>query len=185
MLCVLTRLKCNRAHPCENCVKRGDAPSCTYSAPGTRRKNQSSHGLSTSDEMQSRIDRLEGLVLSLMTNGAPSAGPAAAAAALARDARSASKDAPQDTTDTDSMVKEEESEDESDVDDVTNSLGVMKVDANKSMYVGESHWAAVLNDVSHLGPVPSWPGRSCGNGRAERSVDLLCQKSFQGPAEGV
>jgi hypothetical protein len=42
--------------------------------------------------MQNRIDRLEGLVLSLMTNGAQSAGPAAAQAAIAQSMSSASSE---------------------------------------------------------------------------------------------
>jgi hypothetical protein len=50
---------------------------------GTRKKNQS-QGATSPDDMQNRIDRLEGLVLPLMTNGAQSAGPAAAAAAISR-----------------------------------------------------------------------------------------------------
>ena len=33
--------------------------------------------------------------------------------------------------------------------DLTTQLGVMKVDNNRSFYVGEAHWAAVLKDVSY------------------------------------
>jgi hypothetical protein len=103
--------------------------------------------------MQNRIDRLEGLVLSLMTNGAQSAGPAAAAAAISRSqsdsAGSSSLPLDLDRED-DDMIKEEEEDDESDVEGVTNSLGVLKVDANKgqSLYLGDSHWHLVLADVS-------------------------------------
>lgn len=96
--------------------------------------------------MQSRIDRLEGLVLALMTNGAQPTGPAAATAALAGDA-STSPDFSHDTADDDGMAKEDLDEDENDLDVVTNSFGIMKVDANKSMYIGDSHWAAILSDV--------------------------------------
>lgn len=28
-----TRLRCNRAQPCEHCIKRGDAASCSYATP--------------------------------------------------------------------------------------------------------------------------------------------------------
>jgi hypothetical protein len=50
------------------------------------------------------------------------------------------------------MIKEEDEDDESDVEGVTNSLGVLKVDANKgqSMYLGDSHWHLVLADVSDI-----------------------------------
>lgn len=33
--------------------------------------------------------------------------------------------------------------------DLTTQLGVMKVDNNRSFYVGEAHWVAVLKDVSY------------------------------------
>jgi hypothetical protein len=104
--------------------------------------------------MQNRIDRLEGLVLSLMTNGAQSAGPAAAAAAISRSqsdsAGSSSFPLDLDRED-DDMIKEEEEGEESEVDGVTNSLGVLKVDADKgkSLYFGDSHWHLVLADVSN------------------------------------
>jgi len=104
--------------------------------------------------MQNRINRLEGLVLSLMTNGAQSAGPAAAAAAVSRSqSDSTGSSYPPDLEqDDDNMIKEEgeDEDDESEVDGVTNSLGILKVDADQgnSMYFGDSHWHMVLADVS-------------------------------------
>lgn len=146
------RLKCNRSHPCENCIRRGDASSCSYAAPGTRKKNQS-QGATSPDDMQNRIDRLEGLVLSLMTNGAQSAGPAAAAAAISRsqsDSAGSSSFPFEIDKEDDDMIKEEDEDEESDVEGVTNSLGVLKVDTDKgkSLYFGDSHWHLVLADVS-------------------------------------
>jgi len=148
----LFRLKCNRTNPCDNCVRRGDANSCSYAAPSTRKKNQS-QGATSPDDMQTRIDRLEGLVLSLMTNGAQSAGPAAAVAAISRsqsDSAASSFPPDQDREEDDDMIKEEDEDGESDVEGVTNSLGILKVDADqgKSMYYGDSHWHMVLSDVS-------------------------------------
>lgn len=149
MIVFLLRLKCNRANPCENCVKRGDAPSCTYAQPGTRKKNTLNQNTSNSpDDMQNRIDRLESLVLSLMTNGAQSAGPAAAMAAISGNNDSVvsgrnSQDRDQDDDGADGQ-------DESETEQVTKSFGVMKVDNNKSFYISDAHWAAVLNDVSPM-----------------------------------
>jgi len=107
--------------------------------------------------MQQRIDRLEGLVLSLMTNGAGTAGPAAAVAAISR---SASESGP--TTGTgqeveydDEMIKEEGQDGEdSEVDAVSNSFGVLKVDneAEKSLYIGDNDWHMVLADVRPFPP---------------------------------
>lgn len=103
--------------------------------------------------MQNRIDRLEGLVLSLMTNGAQSAGPAAAQAAIGRsqsDSTTSSAFPADLDQDDDDMIKEEEEGEDSEVEGVTNSLGVLKVDADKgkSLYFGDSHWHLVLADVS-------------------------------------
>lgn len=155
--CRHRKLKCNRSHPCENCVRRGDAASCSYAAPGTRKKNQS-QGATSPDDMQNRIDRLEGLVLSLMTNGAQSAGPTAAAAAIARtqsDSAGSSAFPIEVDRGDDDMIPEEGDEDEdhdSEVDGVANSLGVLKVDSDKgkSFYVGDSHWHLVLADIAEV-----------------------------------
>ena len=105
--------------------------------------------------MQNRIDRLEGLVLSLMTNGAQSAGPAAAASAISRtqsDSAGSSSFPPDLDREDDDMIKEEDEGEDSEVEGVTNSLGVLKVDADKgkSLYFGDSHWHMVLADVSYL-----------------------------------
>lgn len=96
--------------------------------------------------MQNRIDRLEGLVLSLMTNGSPSAGPAAALAAISGESNAGGSTGLSHEIDID-----EDSEggpEESDTEQVTKSFGVMKMDNNKSYYISEAHWASVLKDVS-------------------------------------
>ena len=99
--------------------------------------------------MQNRIDRLEGLVLSLMTNGTESAGPAAANRALSRSASSDSPDfqshhSSRGDGDDDEMNKDDEM---SETEEMAKSLGVLKVMDNKSFYIGDTHWAAILNDV--------------------------------------
>lgn len=149
------RLKCNRTQPCENCVKRGDAMSCSYAAPGSRKKNAgASPSNNNPGDMQNRIDRLEGLVLSLMTNGAQSAGPVAADRTLSMSASTGSMEYSQDVeTDgvdhSNGLMRPDGEEAESETDQVAQSLGVLKVmDNNKSMYFGDAHWAAVLHDVS-------------------------------------
>lgn len=101
--------------------------------------------------MQGRIDRLEALVLSLMTNGAQSPGPAAAARALSMSASSSSQEyLYQHESHEDDMVKDEDEDGESETEEVAKSLGILRVDNSKStsMYVGDAHWGAILNDVS-------------------------------------
>jgi hypothetical protein len=93
--------------------------------------------------MQNRIDTLESLVLSLMTNGSQSAGPAAAVAAISGNDSIGSAQTSQDLE----LDDEVDGLEESDTEAVTKSFGVMKMDNNKSMYISEAHWASVLNDV--------------------------------------
>lgn len=92
--------------------------------------------------MQDRIDKLEGLVLSLMTNGSGSVGPAAASQALSMDS-SGFQDSP---SIADESIQEEE--ENSETDGVAKSLGVLHMNNQKSMYIGEGHWAVILKDVS-------------------------------------
>lgn len=139
------RLKCNRTHPCENCVKRGDAASCSYAQATSRKKNSTQQTAPTTpDDMQNRIDRLEGLVLSLMTNGNQPGGPAAALAAISGGASVGSTGLSNEVD----IDEDDVGPEESDTEQVTRSFGVMKMDNNKSWYISEAHWGSVLNDVS-------------------------------------
>ncbi|KFY33806.1 hypothetical protein V494_07308 [Pseudogymnoascus sp. VKM F-4513 (FW-928)] len=154
--CRHKKLKCNRSIPCENCIRRGDAAGCSYAAPGPRARKAQPAG-SSPDDMQNRIDRLEGLVLSLMTNGASAPGPTAARATVASE-RSGSTSTSTAVDDGEMEKIKEEDEDgdgeggESDVDEVANSFGVLKVDAEteKTMYIGDSHWHLVLSDIAEV-----------------------------------
>ncbi|KAH9873978.1 hypothetical protein IAQ61_004605 [Plenodomus lingam] len=156
--CRHRKLKCNRGHPCDNCTKRGDTASCTYATPGNRKKSAANAGATTSpDDMQNRIDRLEGLVLSLMTNGAQSAGPVAAQAAIANSMSIGSAEqydignidhgmsnaAPE-------SIPEEDTYDESEMENVTKSIGVMKVNNNHTVFASEAHWYAILGELSEV-----------------------------------
>ncbi|KAJ5254149.1 hypothetical protein N7524_011329 [Penicillium chrysogenum] len=144
--CRHRKLKCNRTHPCENCVKRGDAASCNYAQPNSRKKNPQQSS-TTPDDMQNRIDRLEGLVLSLMTNGSQSAGPNAAMAAISGESSAGST---RFSHDLDAEEEGMEGAEESDTDQVTKSFGIMKMDNNKSYYISDAHWASVLSDIAEV-----------------------------------
>lgn len=102
--------------------------------------------------MQNRIDRLEGLVLSLMTNGAQSAGPAAAVAAISRSTSSSgpSPGQPPERDHGDNDMIKEEDEEGSEGEDISSTFGALKVDneKGKSTYFGDNHWHMVLADVS-------------------------------------
>ena len=127
--------------------------SCSY-AQQTPRKRQTSTAQAnrSPDDMQNRIDRLEGLVLTLMTNGSQTSGSAAATRALSMDSSEGSMQYQQDVdivgNENNSGPQKGEGSEESETDQVVQSLGVMRVDNNKSMYIGDAHWAAILSDVS-------------------------------------
>ncbi|KAI1855471.1 hypothetical protein JX266_000336 [Neoarthrinium moseri] len=159
--CRTRKLKCNRGSPsCENCIKRGDTQSCVYANPSSRRKTQINAGPNaTPDDMQNRIDRLEGLVLSLMHGGANI--DASTAAAATTSSGSMSGPAPASVTDSsdqrieqdDENAMRDEPDGDSDVDDgLATSLGVLKVDADKgkSLYIGQEHWHTLLADISEV-----------------------------------
>ncbi|GKZ25640.1 hypothetical protein AbraCBS73388_001284 [Aspergillus brasiliensis] len=147
--CRQRKLKCNRAQPCENCIKRGDATSCSYAQANVRKKNPPQLSASSSpDDMQNRIDRLENLVLSLMTNGSQASGPAAALAAISGNSSSTGS-VPHDG-DVDIEDDAPNAPEESDTEQVTKSFGIMKVDNNKSWYFSEAHWATVMNDITEV-----------------------------------
>jgi hypothetical protein len=160
--CRHRKLRCDRASPCTNCVRRGDTDSCTYQAPQLKKKNFTF--TRSPDEVQDRIDKLENLVLSLMTNGPASAGPRAAAAALEHTRSlpggSISEESSAFPLGTDDTLNEDDMEDDlrddrdEDVDKISKSIGVMKVDSGKSIYISEEHWYSMLAEVGTV------PGRN-------------------------
>ncbi|SPQ18922.1 f7c43f77-852b-4352-a2f1-027f7165fedd [Thermothielavioides terrestris] len=111
--------------------------------------------------MQNRIDRLEGLVLSLMHGGASvDVGSLPGAASSVSSAGAASNASPS-TADSNSLpakIDERDDgamqdEDESDIDEgLAKSLGVLKVDASrtKQVYLGEEHWHTILLDIAEV-----------------------------------
>ena len=107
--------------------------------------------------MQNRIDRLEGLVLSLMTNGSSAAGPSAAAQALSAGAESSMGSGSlgpnlDNELDDSQVMDDDDEENQSDTDGLNKSFGILKVDQEKqkTFYVGEAHWAALLNEIGEV-----------------------------------
>jgi hypothetical protein len=101
--------------------------------------------------MQNRIDRLEGLVLSLMHGGANvDAASAAAAAATSRSVTDSASSAKVGRGDEAVMAEDDENSDEEE--GLATSLGFLKVDTDKgkSLYVGQQHWHTILADISEV-----------------------------------
>ncbi|KAB5522818.1 fungal-specific transcription factor domain-containing protein [Coniochaeta sp. 2T2.1] len=157
--CRTRKLKCDRGHPCSNCVKREGAgtSACSYASPSSRKKNPS-QSASSPDDMQNRIDRLEGLVLSLMHGGANIDASSAAAAAAASAAHAAATTSTTDSgsqrldRDDDGAMRDDDEEDSDIEDGLATSLGILKVDTDrgKSMYIGQEHWHTILADIAEV-----------------------------------
>lgn len=104
--------------------------------------------------MQERIDRLEGLVLSLMTSGSQPA-TTSAAQAMIGDSRSNSlstgSDLKLDPGGQDMIREEGEGgEDESEVEGISRGIGIMKMDNGKAIFASDAHWYAILGEISEV-----------------------------------
>jgi hypothetical protein len=107
--------------------------------------------------MQNRIDRLEGLVLSLMHGGA-NIDVSAVTAATATTGSGPTAPSMTDSSGAridhdDEGAMEDDADLDSDVDDgLATSLGILKVDPDKgkSMYIGQEHWHTLLADISEV-----------------------------------
>ena len=106
--------------------------------------------------MQNRIDRLEGLVLSLITTGSQSGGgPAAAQAAIASsrsNSLSTGSDLRLDVEGVDLIQEEGENAEgeDSDVEQVSRGIGIMKMDNGKAVFASDAHWYAILGEISEV-----------------------------------
>lgn len=140
-------------------MKRGDSSSCTYAAPASKRKGTKSGGDSeTPEDVQGRINRLENLILMLMGDDKSAAAQAAnnmGAAGGGGGPRSGSLGSSLDIDDSQMMESGDgdgEGEGESETDGITKNLGILKVDQerNKTVFIGEAHWAALLNEIGEV-----------------------------------
>lgn len=152
--CRHRKLKCNRGHPCDNCSKRGDTAACSYATPGNRKKAGANGANQSPDDMQERIDRLEGLVLSLMTSGAQPGGTAAAQAAISSSRSNSLSNASElrlDAAVADMIPEEgEPREDESEVEHISRGIGIMKMQDGKAVYASDAHWYAILGEIAEV-----------------------------------
>ncbi len=112
--------------------------------------------------MQNRIDRLEGLVLSLMHGGANIEAPSLPGASSVSSGGGPASNISPSAADTGSLPAKLEGhddgamqdDDESDIDEgLANSLGVLKVvdsARSKHVYLGEEHWHTILSDIAEV-----------------------------------
>ena len=131
--CRTKKLKCDRAHPCEMCIKRNDEGSCTYSRPPTSGKADVAGRAKAHD----RLRQLEQLVMQMAeSNASPQNG-------------STTQVTPPTTISTAST------EDEAPRD------GALQHGSSTSNYVGSTHWSAILENIQEIkSAITEDPGES-------------------------
>lgn len=122
-------------------MKRGEQDRCAYGYPGLHQKNTGSAiraaAPPVATEVQTRINHLENLVLSLMAkNGASSAAPSSG---------QVSEDKALDN----SRVAKEET-DESDMDRVTRQVGSMMMVEDSAIFVPATHWNSIIGEIKEV-----------------------------------
>ncbi|PMD40601.1 hypothetical protein L207DRAFT_528925 [Hyaloscypha variabilis F] len=148
--CRNRKLKCDRQLPCENCVKRNAASTCTYVHGQRERSSQVSKSNSAPKDVQSQVRHLEELVISLMDKTAKNAALAAKTQPpITPDelSVSTSSNATSPSQSSDPVI--------ANTADTEEFFGRISIEDNQLSYVGQSHWAAILDNISllkdHLG----------------------------------
>ena len=123
--CRQRKLRCDRQHPCETCVKRGDESSCAYTKGSSSANAKDSSA--TRIKAQDRLRNLEQLVMQMFENGSPPKNSVSAHT-------SSTSTGPTSSSDTDGTPRD-------------GSLDRTAIGAN---YVGSTHWSAILENIQEL-----------------------------------
>ena len=142
--CRHAKLKCDREKPCSQCVKRGRASICSFPAPNPRKRPAVS--------MQNRLKHLESLVKGVMTNQSPD--DRSKTPSNSRTTASLSTDTQSQLPPTAYGAVNEHAAPIQTNDDQSSSYGQVVLGANETTYVGATHWAAILDNVSSPGFLP-------------------------------
>lgn len=139
------RLKCNRSQPCDSCVRR--AKDCFY-APKADRSKGFSDGPPA--KAQDRLQHLEDLVLTLMKDGADRAhGPEHHTLTESANGTNATFRHSNAAAGSLSTPNTQPSMTDAQTPDQPGGLqGHLDVSGDNTSYVGATHWAAILEDVS-------------------------------------
>jgi hypothetical protein len=132
--CRSGKLKCNRAHPCDQCSRRSKEDSCHY-LPAPAKKKQSRN---TKD----RIAQLEGLVVQLMNREGDQTPPGSEDGASIRSRSLRPNEEPKTTTSKESPQSDDSAE------SASQDLTYLKIsNGGQASYRGGTHWEAILDSV--------------------------------------
>lgn len=131
------KLRCNRQQPCDQCLKRSKASSCTYLAPPEKKRK----ARNTKD----RIAHLEGLVVQLMSQNSTGSSSSPGSQNDNERTRDSSSHSPAVSSDTSSKNGYTDHSYSS----ASITTGQLKVSNGETQYHGSAHWEAILEDVSY------------------------------------
>jgi hypothetical protein len=94
------------------------------------------------DELLNRIDRLEQLVFSAMSNQPQPAQPAVEISHFNANLSGS------DTTRQEGANEAHRTRSDPEIDELSTAFGVMKVDPGKTVYLGGAHWVSIMSEVS-------------------------------------
>ncbi|MCJ1404916.1 hypothetical protein MMC11_008142 [Xylographa trunciseda] len=133
--CRLRKLKCNRQRPCQNCIARAASDSCSYAAQTSNGVLAKAHPTGTED-VYSRVNRLESLVLSLIPKAPTLDNVSSASGSTAATFRPGPGD---------QNIHISEEATTAVCAPFSSDVGSI-VDGRQ--YIGESHWDVVLRDIA-------------------------------------
>lgn len=190
--CRARKLKCCRTHPCNNCIKRGEAHTCTFVGRGPR--GRSSHGRASPTLVQDRLQHLENLVLSFAQQkkqedshdqetspqaSAPALTPASASAPAPAPAPAPTFEFPsreQPLLLTPASPPKPEGTDEGEG-GLVGGTGRLLVKDAVTNYIDSAHWKAILEEVGS----PSVLFSTCVDINRSMSFKIRCMKMTKYP----
>ncbi|KAF2433033.1 hypothetical protein EJ08DRAFT_104938 [Tothia fuscella] len=143
--CRIGKLRCDRKHPCDQCIKRSRDSSCQYLAPPAKKKQN----MNTKD----RIAHLETLVVQLMNRDGvatdqtspQSANENGSATSDEQYSSSNTLSNPGSSKDSPGIVS-----DGSSVDENANAFGQLTITKGEASYRGAAHWEAILEGIADV-----------------------------------
>ncbi|KAK5050612.1 hypothetical protein LTR84_003894 [Exophiala bonariae] len=137
--CRVKKLKCDRGHPCETCIKRGDPTICTYGKNVSASTNSSSkpetNGTNSKGKAQERLRHLEHLIMQMVDQNGHGL--------VLGSQPPASTNAPGSGSQGGLVESESGSE-------APNAAGRLQLASSGAQYVGSTHWSAILDNIQEI-----------------------------------
>ncbi|RFU27134.1 hypothetical protein B7463_g9207, partial [Scytalidium lignicola] len=137
--CRIRKLKCSRTQPCDSCLRTGDSATCYFETSPGSREDKDTLDPATKHALTARIDKLEAMLLSVMSNEKMSV------MAMPKSSNQAGGDLT-------SVLQSSSTKDEGRLHQMVSAFGAMKVDqsTNKTIYIDGSHWVSIMTEIDEL-----------------------------------